>query len=54
MLKLKFIDLFAGLAGFHQDLEQLAHDCVFASESNVIINQLYAQNFPSTQSHCLF
>ncbi len=46
--KLKFIDLYAGLGGFHQALEQLGHDCVFASESNVIINQLYAQNFPDT------
>ena len=48
MPKIKFIDLYAGLGGFHLALEQLGHDCVFASESNVIINNLYTKNFPNT------
>ena len=45
MRKLKFIDLFAGLGGFHQALESLGHECVFASELNEELRELYEQNF---------
>ncbi len=45
MRRLKFIDLFAGLGGFHQALDQLGHECVFASELNEELAKLYERNF---------
>ena len=47
--QLKFIDLFAGLGGFHLALEELGHKCVFASEIQPELQKLYAENFPKTQ-----
>ncbi len=44
MRKLKFIDLFAGLGGFHLALQSLGHDCVFASELNSELRDLYEKN----------
>lgn len=41
---MKFIDLFAGLGGFHLALKSLGHTCVFASESNTFLADLYEQN----------
>lgn len=43
--KLKFIDLFAGLGGFHLGLSCLGHECVFASEKNKDLISLYKENF---------
>ncbi len=40
-----FIDLFAGLGGFHLALRQLGHQCVFASEIDEELRQLYLVNF---------
>ena len=43
-----FIDLFAGLGGFHLALQQLGHKCVFASELKEDLQKLYDLNFPGT------
>ena len=42
---MKFIDLFAGLGGFHIALESLGHECVFASEKKEHLAKLYEKNF---------
>ena len=43
---MRFIDLFAGLGGFRVALERLGHECVFASEIDVQLQEVYAMNFP--------
>ena len=43
--KLRFIDLFAGLGGFHQALASLGHECVFACEIDSELAGLYELNF---------
>ena len=43
---MKFIDLFAGLGGFHQGLSNAGgFDCVFASEIDSELRNLYTQNY---------
>lgn len=42
---LRFVDLFAGLGGFHLALSRLGHKCVFASELNSSLRKLYSHNF---------
>lgn len=48
MRRLRFIDLFAGLGGFHIALARLGHRCVFASELNADLADLYRRNFGLT------
>lgn len=43
-----FIDLFAGLGGFHIALESLGCKCVFTSELKEDLQRLYEINFPDT------
>ncbi len=42
---LKFIDLFAGLGGFHKAMHGLGHECVFASELDPTLRTLYQENW---------
>ena len=42
---MRFIDLFAGIGGFHQALTRLGHQCVFASEKKENLAQLYELNY---------
>lgn len=42
---MRFIDLFAGLGGFHLALSHLGHTCVLASESDADLQNLYERNF---------
>ncbi len=42
---MKFIDLFAGIGGFHQALSSLGHECVFASEKKEVLAELYEENY---------
>ncbi|HEB4874837.1 TPA: DNA (cytosine-5-)-methyltransferase [Kluyvera ascorbata F0526] len=41
----KFIDLFAGLGGFHLALAKLGGNCVFAAEWKANLQELYLHNF---------
>lgn len=43
--KFTFIDLFAGLGGFHLAMKQLGGECVFASELKEDLRILYNKNF---------
>ena len=43
--KLKFIDLFAGIGGFHLALKSLGMECVFTSEIDTHARKTYSANF---------
>lgn len=42
---MRFIDLFAGLGGFHLALNSMGHNCVYASEIDTELRELYYKNF---------
>ena len=42
---MRFVDLFAGLGGFRLVLERLEHECVFASEIDIELQEVYNRNF---------
>ena len=43
--ELRFIDLFAGIGGFHLAFESLGAKCVFASEKDLAARKTYEANF---------
>ena len=45
MKNLKFVDLFAGIGGFHLALKSLGMKCVFTSEIDEFARKTYASNF---------
>lgn len=44
-MPIKFIDLFAGIGGFHLALSSVGGECVFASEKDAHARQTYQHNF---------
>ena len=47
--QLQFIDLFAGLGGFHLALSKLGCKCVFSSELKEDLRKLYQINYPGVR-----
>lgn len=45
MKKFKFIDLFCGIGGFHQAMESLGGECVFACDIDVDCRKTYEANY---------
>ena len=51
MEKFKYIDLFSGIGGFHQAMDQLGGECVFSSEIDKYAIQTYKKNYNIDASH---
>ena len=41
----RFIDLFSGIGGFHIAMKKLGGNCVFASEIDASVREVYFNNF---------
>ena len=50
-IKFKFIDLFAGIGGFHIAMSNLGGKCVFASEIDDYARKTYLNNFDINEKH---
>lgn len=48
LTRLRFIDLFAGVGGFHVAMQRLGHRCVLAVEIEATLRQVYQKNFGIT------
>jgi DNA (cytosine-5)-methyltransferase 1 len=48
---MKFVDMFAGLGGFHIGLARLGHRCVFACEKDETLREVYYLNFGIEPHH---
>lgn len=44
-----FVELFAGIGGFHVGLQRLGGHCVLASEIDTFAQRVYQRNFPGTR-----
>lgn len=51
MEKFKYIDLFSGIGGFHQAMDQLGGECVFSSEIDKYAIETYKKNYNIDASH---
>lgn len=51
MNSFKFIDLFSGIGGFHQAMENLGGECVFASEIDPHCIETYYKNYKIDANH---
>ena len=49
--KLRFVDLFAGIGGFHYALHTQGAECVFAAEWDNRCRETYEQNFKKMSPH---
>ena len=43
--KMKFIDLFCGIGGFHQALKSMDHECLMASDKDKKCRESYKRNY---------